>query len=335
MKSKKAVKCVRWCWKSFCIVFFCKKNVKRDLIILIGLIVLLGALWTATQRQHKKELESELTLPAIEEKQPTEEESVLLEEKEISEIQSRFDISSWTPYQNSWFGFSLKYPKDWLDPVAKKAPIGALWEQKIQFRLSQTSEENPFEGFDVIIYPISKVKELFGTDEFPKLKNEELRSVSECAVIEGHLLETGDYPAEEIYVPSNDACYNAALFFTNTRGDYIYNIAPKIKDGSGLAGDPAREVASHIPEFFAVVSDWELIDIQRPKPVPPKPRITAPMPASYKIVDGRLVCAKKNDNPGKSKQNKGRHMDMECCLDPDEYPNPHCYYPPNKYGKYL
>jgi hypothetical protein len=145
----------------------------------------------------------------------------------------------------------------------------------------------------------------------------------------------GDYPAEEVYIPISDACYNAALFFSNTRNGYIYNIAPKIKDGMGLAGDPARELESHIPEFYSVASTWDLIDIVRPKPVPPKPKITAPMPASYKKVNGQLVCAKKNDKPSKSKKNKGKHMDMECCLDPDEYPNPHCYYPPAKYGKYL
>lgn len=66
-----------------------------------------------------------------------------------------------------------------------------------------------------------------------------------------------------------------------------------------------------------------------------RPAIDAPMPKSYTVVNGKMVCAKKHDKPGKSKKNKKKHMDMECCLDPDETPNPHCYYPPEKYGKYL
>lgn len=67
-----------------------------------------------------------------------------------------------------------------------------------------------------------------------------------------------------------------------------------------------------------------------------KPVIKAPMPYVYKVDSlGRRVCNKKNDHPGKSKQNKKKHMDMECCLDPDEIPNPNCYYSPEKYGKYL
>lgn len=59
------------------------------------------------------------------------------------------------------------------------------------------------------------------------------------------------------------------------------------------------------------------------------------MPYIYKMKDGRRVCSTKNDKPGKSKKNKKIHMDMECCLDPDETPNPNCYYPEEKYGKYL
>lgn len=67
-----------------------------------------------------------------------------------------------------------------------------------------------------------------------------------------------------------------------------------------------------------------------------KPVIKAPGPYVFeKDSLGRKVCNKKNDHSGKSKQDKGKHMDMECCLDPDEIPNPHCYYSQSKYGKYL
>jgi hypothetical protein len=257
---------------------------------------------------------------------------------------AKIDISSWIPYQNTWFGLSLKYPNNWVDPVIEKPILGVMWDQRIQFRTKETDEKNPFEGFDVEVYSIAKVKQVSNTDEFPRLKNAELASEKDCATIEGHLLETGEYPAEEVYIPANDACYNAALFFTNTRETYIYTIAPKLKDGAGFAGDPADEIKSHIPEFFAAASTWNLLDIQRPKPnlipkskpvVAGKTRSSAPMPLSYATENGRLVCAKKNDHPAKSNKGKGKHLDMECCLDPDEYPNPHCYYPPSKYGKYL
>jgi hypothetical protein len=187
----------------------------------------------------------------------------------------------------------------------------------------------------VVIYSIAKIKEVTKTDEYPQLKNAELIVDFACATLGNHLLETGDYPAEEIYIPADDACYNATLFISNTRGDYIYNLVPRLKEGAGLAGDPSDEIATHLPEFLAIASTLNFIDIIRPKPVPPKPKIIAPFPVSYKKVGGRLVCEKSDDEPSKSNKNKSKHLDMECCLDPDEYPNPHCYYPKDKYGKYL
>lgn len=87
---------------------------------------------------------------------------------------------------------------------------------------------------------------------------------------------------------------------------------------------------------FEVLIETEK-EVKEPKPVIRKPKITVPKPAAETKRDtqGRQICAKKNDKPSKSKKHKGRNMDMECCLDPDEYPNPWCYYSPEKYGKLL
>lgn len=327
MKSNKAIKCAKWCWKSFCLVFFCRENLTRDLIVLGLLIIIFGTILSTGWYRYKKPQGASIAQTNAPESPLSEEEAVQKEEQEVLDIQSRIDTSAWTPYQNTWYGFTLKYPNDWLDPVVKRTVAGAMWEQKVQFRPRQTIEDNPFEGFDVVMYNVAKVKELSATDEFPKLQSEELKTESECALIDGHLSEFGDYPAEQIYIPTGDACFDATLFFTNTRDAYIYNLTPKLKEGAGLAGDPAHEIKSHIPEFFSVVSTFELIDIVRPKPVPPKPKITAPYPVSYKRdANGNRVCAKKNDKPHKSKKGKGKHLDMECCLDPDEYPNPWCTY---------
>lgn len=63
--------------------------------------------------------------------------------------------------------------------------------------------------------------------------------------------------------------------------------------------------------------------------------VKAPAPYVFAVIGGKRVCNKKNDHPSKSGNNKKGHMDMECCLDPDEVPNPNCYYNPAKYGKYL
>lgn len=59
----------------------------------------------------------------------------------------------------------------------------------------------------------------------------------------------------------------------------------------------------------------------------PKPR------AATKKVNGKRVCEKKNDKPHESGQGSHPHMDMECCPDPDEWPNPHCYYTPEQLSR--
>jgi len=319
----------------FCRGMVCKTNAVRDAMIISIVLIALGGMMAYSTRfssQNQKNVEQ----PAIQIEKPTEQESVQKEEKSVAEIISSIDASAWMPYQNTWYGLALKYPKDWADPVIKKPSVGANWEEQIQFRIKQTDESNPFEGFDAVIYSIAKIKEATKTDEYPQLKNAELSLDPQCATIEGHLLETGNYPAEEIYIPANDACFNATLYFGNTRDAYIYNLVPRIKEGAGLAGDPAQEIAMHMPEFLGVAATLNFIDIVRPKPVPPKPKITAPLPFIYKVDSaGRRVCKTKNDKPSKSKKYNHRHMDMECCLDPDEYPNPNCYYSPSKYGKYL
>ncbi len=70
----------------------------------------------------------------------------------------------------------------------------------------------------------------------------------------------------------------------------------------------------------------------RPTPQIILDRARARKPVGAKVVNGRYVCKKDHDYVGKSKKrNKGYlHLDMECCLDPDEYPNPWCTYRPGE-----
>lgn len=51
-----------------------------------------------------------------------------------------------------------------------------------------------------------------------------------------------------------------------------------------------------------------------------------PILAEVKMVNGRPTCAKKNDKGHKSDKYKHVHIDQQCCLDPDEIPNPRCLY---------
>ncbi len=51
-----------------------------------------------------------------------------------------------------------------------------------------------------------------------------------------------------------------------------------------------------------------------------------PILSNVKMVNGRPTCAKKNDKGHKSDKYDHPHIDQQCCLDPDEIPNPRCLY---------
>lgn len=312
---------------SLCDIFLCKDNLARDIVVVVITIGLSAFLIM----NHRKLSYDKVFRPETGE--ITEQAAMVENEAENPTI----DTTDWRTYQTRWYGFEMKYPDNWNKPLLKSAVSGARWEYRYQFRKQEAEGSNPYIGFDVAVYSVGKVKELSNTDEFPTVKNEDLKEQGVCQEIEGHLGENENYPAEQIYISSDDDCYNPAYFYTITRDDYIYNIVPILEGEEEKTIQSEKEIIQNLPEFISASSTFNLIDIVRPKPVPLKPRITAPKPIATTERDGqgRRICANKNDHPAKSKKGKGKHLDMECCLDPDEYPNPHCYYSPDKYGKYL
>ncbi len=259
-------------------------------------------------------------------------EQVVDVEKKIEDPE--IDTTNWKLYQTRWYGFEIKYPENWKKPLLKTATAKDRWEYRYQFRKQNSEEGGLYAGFDVVVYNLKKTKELFNSDEFPTIKSEELENQDSCKQIEGHIIENEKYSAEQIYVGPDDDCHNPVYFFTLTSEDYIFNIAP-IGEDEEMIIQTRNDMLQNFPEFFVAASTFNIIEIKRPQAII-RQKINAPMPVWYKKDSlGRMVCAKKNDKPEKSDKNKKKHLDMECCLDPNEYLNPHCYYEPAKYGKFL
>lgn len=331
-------------WKKFlCLAATCEKNKKRDVIITLAAIMILsGVLFSGHFSSHRRVKEVKQEVSAPEEVASEKLETDIVDELKNAEHDT--DMGDWKEYKNDWFGFDVRYPKDWKYPSILNPAAVSKWEQKVQFRKTKIDPDGSYVGFDVVVYDTNKTRNLMDTQEFPALKFGSVREEGKCDTIEGHVFETGDYPAEEIYIPINDDCYEPTLFFTFTEGQYTYSAVPIKKAGLGNLEDQRMEISKEMPEFFSAVSTLKNVDIDRTKVILPKPKpvvrkkvISAPLPIIYKRDSlGRRVCNKgSKDHPGKSNQNKGKHMDMECCLDPDEYPNPNCYYSESKYGKYL
>lgn len=235
------------------------------------------------------------------------------------------DTSGWKTYSNNWYGFKIKYPHDWEVSIAKKIDASSKFEYRYSFRKAGGEKSENFVGFDVVIYNLTRIESPINADEII-LKNISDREADseDCQDIDGHLAENEEFPAEEVSIPGGDECFEEAYFFTLTGESYVYNFVPVRSEDSAGEKNLEKTVKEEFPEFAAAAESFEITKILRPKP---KPRITAPKPlAETKIKDGKRYCAKKNDKPRKSKEHEKKHMDMECCLDPDEIPNPWCTY---------
>ncbi|MFA5872155.1 MAG: hypothetical protein WC858_05585 [Parcubacteria group bacterium] len=237
------------------------------------------------------------------------------------------DTTAWDTYQNKWYGFEIQHPDAWKNNTQYKTATekSAVYETIYKFRKDGEENGDAFAGFDVKIYPIKKVQKIENTNDVHK-KDSAPEESNDCSLsLEETKLKDGGLDLKKISVDENDLCYKPAYFYSVTKGSYIYNIIPAIGESGERFSDPEKETSKRFPEFKEAVAAFKFIPIVKPKPrVDPRAGVRKPVAA--KIVGGKLVCAKKNDHPKDSHNNKPGHLDLECCLDPDERPNPWCTY---------
>lgn len=232
------------------------------------------------------------------------------------------DTSEWKAYRNDWYGILVRYPNDWTSPTLHKPRKGDEFEYKIEFRNSKEAEESLAYGVDVYIYPKNR-------KGIPQIEDSKLFTRDNYAY---QLVPFRELSARDILEETQPVVNgNANSLQSNAQAaakELELNVDALKIIAENQKADEEKIEEGLFPEFELMVKDFKLVDIKREKPksaVTVK-KITAKRPVSAKNVGGKLVCAKKNDKPRKSKKGKGKHLDLECCLDPDEYPNPWCSY---------
>ncbi|MFA6193964.1 MAG: hypothetical protein WC726_03840 [Parcubacteria group bacterium] len=237
------------------------------------------------------------------------------------------DTSGWDTYRNQWYGFEIRHPDSWTGMQYKTSTTkNSSYETIYKFRKDASGEGDPYIGFDVAIYSTRKVKSIQQTDDLIR-KEDAPEDTSNCRFSEELTLGEENNVFQKVSVRQSDACFEPAYFFSVAKDNYLYDVIPVAKEGADSVADPEKDVNKNFPEYKEVASSIKFIPVSRPAAKSPvKPRISARRPVSAKVAGGRLVCAKKNDKPSKSKKNKPGHLDLECCLDPDERPNPWCSY---------
>ncbi|MDP1846143.1 MAG: hypothetical protein Q8L09_05420 [Candidatus Moranbacteria bacterium] len=233
------------------------------------------------------------------------------------------ETASWQVYDSQKYNFSIKYPPDWQTPKETSPDSESKYLLKISFNSQANSKGESRNGFDVFIYSSSKFTNYLGTDNLvQKSGNIEQQ---DCPHFDDITLGESGYPAKEINVTAEDPCWEETFFYSLTKNGFTYNIVPRSGNKYDIKNfDEKISLVKILPQFYDIVSTLNFTEkesvAQTSKRVvqkavsPPKARYTA-----------GAKCNHKNDHPRKSKT-KGKHIDEDCCPDPDEWPNPRCAY---------
>jgi hypothetical protein len=218
------------------------------------------------------------------------------------------NTAGWKAYRSQKYGFEIKYPKEWAVPE----------EEYITNQESGYEYKISFKSFNVLIRDNSK---------YPagqKCDNKEDNSPKYVlAFSQNNYAKLSDSPSEnnscavkEIRILKNDFYFKKVFVYHIIKGKYSYDIVPMEENNSqAINYVSASAVNEASPELSEILSTFKFKDAD---PVVSKPRID---------YVARVSCGEKNDHPSKSKT-RGKHMDEDCCPDPDEWPKPGCIYSP-------
>jgi hypothetical protein len=231
--------------------------------------------------------------------------------------------ADWKAYENQKYHFFVKYPKDWQNARESYAGKGENYLLKISFDEEGVSGASGGKGFDVFIYSAVKFPGPIGTDNL-KEKTEDISS-GECPRFYDITLGKKGYPAKEVNVSLDNPCFEETFFYSLTKGGYTYNIVPRQnKNKIILTGEDELRMAETYAQFYDVVSTLDLAPVGGVAQLPKKVFQQVAAAPQVRYTSGKK-CAHPERKPSKS-DTKGKHMDEDCCPDPDEWPDPSCAY---------
>lgn len=231
--------------------------------------------------------------------------------------------ADWKIYENKNYRLSLKYPQNWQPPRESFAGKGENYLLKISFDEKGIVSEKGGKGFDVFIYSAAKFPGPLGTDNLKK-KNEGVAS-EDCPDFNDITLGEKAYQAKEMNIKKNNPCWEETFFYSLTQQGYTFNIVPRLDGGFNIKDfDEKIPLVKTFPMFYDIVSTLDFAEQESVAQIPKKIVQKVVSVPKVRYTSG-ASCAHKNDHPRNSKT-KGKHMDEDCCPDPDEWPNPRCAY---------
>lgn len=231
--------------------------------------------------------------------------------------------ADWKTYESQKYSFALKYPQNWQPPQESYARTGENFLMKVSFDEKGISGTNPGKGLEVYVYSATKFPSPLGTDNLKK-KVEDV-SNEDCPRFDDITLGEKGYPAKEVNISSDNPCWEETFFYSLTKNGYLFNVVPRNGENPNIFADKTKISQSEdFSEFYDIVSTLDLETADSISQIPKRIIQKVSTPPKVRYTAGAR-CPEKNDHPKYSKT-KGKHMDEDCCPDPDEWPNPKCAY---------
>lgn len=231
----------------------------------------------------------------------------------------------WATYHNDTFGFEVKYPGDWATPEEETINDPDYnYIYRASFGTDQGFAGETAEGFTVFVYRgnvcLPNNDSIKTTDKLPNVPLADsiannTNRISDCA--SRKITINSDVFPHDLdiyqYVGKN---YTFVVIPFMSRNEalpehIIGQFNEAVKTFSVLPQEPLKNDNIRVFPKNVIVS--QAAKIQKAAPAPVRTR-------------GTMVCPDPQQKPAYSKT-KGRHMDEDCCPDPDEWPNPQCAYP--------
>lgn len=241
------------------------------------------------------------------------------------------DTSNWKKYRDPFYHFEVKYPDGWAKPVAKKINDPDFdYEYLASFGTAETMAGQGVEGFNIFVFPTEKCSNAATAQQQNTTDASQTGDTSSCASKKTQI---------SLVAP------NSPNIIEFTSKIYSYTIIPLIS-GSDTDQELAKKTNLNFQEAAKTFSFDSTLKLITPKktgasassnnaignivrPVAPAARsgrITGGVP----VARGKYICPHPNRKPMKS-PNQGKHVDEDCCPDPDEWPNSLCIYKASDY----
>ncbi len=257
------------------------------------------------------------------------------ENKKCNDTESKIktiNISDWKIYEDNTYDFKIKYSESWADPQIQEIDTeNSPYQYQVKFGTEKTLNGNGNEGFSILI---SK-------------KNAINKNADTCNCVCVEMQDNLDQEiSQELYSPNlfskakQETDNHTACYSYHFMGQYFeYKLIPISNDESNLS-----LLKDHNLQNFELAKNTFVINFESIKEKAIKlaqeqeqarliaiERARQARIAAERARQAQLRTCKHPERKPSYSTTKKKHMDEDCCPDPDEWPDPKCRYSAKDY----